>query len=377
MSIEIKEVTTLALRKEFIRFGDELYAGNPYYVPALVVDEMNYYDRSKNKNYVFCEDISYLAYQDGKVVGRITGLINHAYNEKKGLKQLRFHHFDMIDDVEVSKALLNAIAKWGQAKGMNEFNGPIGMTDFDKQGMLLDGYDLDSMMITIYNYPYYVEHMKTLGFVKDVDWREYRVYLPKEVDPRIARIAETVAKKRGFRLLKFKNKKEMMPYLVQAFEVYNQAFAPLHGVVELQMDQINMYIDQYIGMLNFRYIQLVVNDKDEVIGFAALVPSLSNAMRKAKGKLFPFGWYHVLKALKHPKILDMFFVAVKPEYQGMGVNALMMLDATRCANEDGVLFAETGPELEDNTLVQGQWDNYEHEIVRHRRCYSRPLEELD
>lgn len=376
MAIDIIEVTTKALRKKFVRFGDELYRDNPYYVPVLFLDEMSYFDPEKNKNYEYCEDISYLAVREGTVVGRITGLINHAYNKKTGRKQVRFHHFDMIDDLEVSRALFHAIGIWGKDKGMDEFNGPIGMTDFDKQGMLMEGYDLMGMFITHYNYPYYIDHMKALGFYKDVDWVEYRVFVPQEIEPRIARIAELVSKKRGYRLLKFKNKKELKSHVVVAFDVYNEAFANLHGVVPLNPNQVQMYIDQYIGMLNLRYVQLVLNSEGETIGFAALVPSLSEAVRKANGKLLPFGWYHILKAMKHPKVLDMFFVAVKPDYQGLGVNAMMMLDAMKCATEDKVIYAETGPELEDNLLVRGQWDNYEHQMVRRRRCYSRPIEEL-
>lgn len=373
MTFEIKEVTTKKMRRDFIRFGNELYQDNPHFVPSLFFDEMMTLDRKKNVNYKFCEGIEYLAYRDGKIVGRISALINRRYNQKTQTDFLRFNRFDFIDDYDVSEALLNQIITWGKARGMKVLNGPIGITDFDKQGLLIEGFDIDAMFITNYNYDYYPRHYERLGLTKDVDWIEYRVYPPKEVDPRIERLANAVAAKRKLRLVKFKSKKDLMPYIYKAFETYNQAFDVLHGVTVLDQEQIDMYVDQFIGFMNYRYLHMVADENDNVVGFSVLVPSLNKAVRKCKGHILPFGWYYLLKALKTPKILDMYFIAIKPEYQGLGVNALIMNDVIRCCQEDGVEFLETGPELEDNHLVQSLWKGFNAPKVRRKRLFHRDI----
>jgi ribosomal protein S18 acetylase RimI-like enzyme len=332
-------------------------------------------DRHKNVNYKFCEGIEYLAYQDGKIVGRISAVINRRYNEKTNTDYLRFNRFDFVDDEKVSQALFNQILTWGKNRGMKVVNGPIGITDFDKQGLLIEGFQEDAMFVTNYNYAYYVKHFEKLGLTKDVDWLEYRVFPPEALDPRIERLSKAVAEKRQLKLVKFKNKKALMPYVYKAFETYNQAFDVLHGVTVLDKDQIDMYVKQFIGFINYRYLHMVVDIKDDVVGFSVLVPSLSNAARKSKGHLFPFGWYHLLKALKYPRILDMYFIAIKPEYQGLGVNSLIMSDVMRCVKEDRVEFLETGPELEDNHLVQALWKGFNAPVVRRKRLYHRQINE--
>lgn len=373
MTFEIKEVVNKKMMKAFIRFGNDLYKDNPHYVPSLIFDELMTLDRKKNVNYKFCEGIEYLAYQDGKIVGRISALINRRYNQKMKTDYLRFNRFDFIDDYQVSKALFDTIITWGKARKMKVLNGPIGITDFDKQGLLIEGFDEDSMFITNYNYAYYVEHYKKLGLTKDIDWIEYRVFPPKESDPRIERLAKAVAEKRKLRLVKFKNKKELMPYIYKAFETYNEAFDVLHGVTTLDQDQIDMYVKTFIGFVNYRYIHVVLDADENVAGFSALVPSLSDAARKSKGRLFPLGWYYLLKALKKPRILDMYFIAIKPEYQGFGVNALIMNDIIHCCQEDKTEFLETGPELEDNHLVQALWKGFNAPAVRRKRLFQREI----
>ncbi|MDD4123977.1 MAG: hypothetical protein PHD50_03805, partial [Bacilli bacterium] len=227
-----------------------------------------------------------------------------------------------------------------------------------------------------YNYPYYVKHMEELGFSKDVDWVEYRVNLPTKIDDRIEKVASMLTERYGFKLLKFKKFKDFEPYLYKAFDVYNEAFAPLHGVVEVTKKQIDALVDTFLKLINFDYVCVVLNNKDEVIGLSILAPSMNKAVNKAKGKLFPLGWYYILKNIKHFDVLDMYFVAIKPEYQSYGINSLMMLDATKTAIKDGVKYAETGPELEDNLKIQSQWKNYDAKIIRKRRCWIRKIEEL-
>lgn len=371
--ITIKEVKTKRDLNKFINFTDKLYKGNKCYVPQLHSDIKATFNKKTNGAYEYCDAKLILAYKDNKIVGRLGGIINYKYNEKMNSKHLRFTHFDVIDDIDVSKAMFDYIGNWGKEKGMTEFNGPLGFTDFDRQDMLIDGFDKIGMSITFYNYPYYVEHMEKLGFEKDVDHVEYLVKIPEKVDGRIEKIKDSVLKKFNLRLLKFNNFKEIEPYIYKAFDVYNEAFYELHGTVPLTERQIKEFISQFVGVINFKYVPLIVDKDDNVVAIAVLAPSIAKASQKAKGKLFPFGFYHLLKALKHNDVLEMYFVAIKKEYQGFGLNSILMHDVTKCAIEDGVKFAETGPELETNYKIRSFWDNYDSEIIRKRRCYIRKI----
>ena len=379
MGIEIREVTNKKMLKDFIKFGDNLYKGNPYYVPTLFIDEVNSFNREKNVNYGFAESVEYLAYKDDKIVGRICGVINHRYNKLKDVKHLRFNHLDFIDDIEVSKALFNAIGEWGKKKGMTEFDGPMGITDLDKQGMLVDfGFDKPGMFITNYNYDYYQKHMEQLGFKTDCNWVEYYIKVPPKDDEKIARIKKIsnyTLRKFGFKIIRPATKKELIDNWARPlFAIYNDAFAPLHGVTRLEQDQIEMYIKNYFSVLDLDYISIIADKDNNLIGVAALCPNMTVAMQKAKGRFFPFGWYHLLKGLKHPKGLDMLFVAVDPAYQGYGVNGIMIIDIIERCQENGIEFAETGPELTDNEKVQAMWKNFDTEIIRHKRCYIKDID---
>lgn len=375
MSITIKEVKTKKELKKFIKFQVDLYKGNENFIPPMIFDELNFFDRKKNPSYEFCDTVLYLAYKGDEIVGRICGIYNPKYNEKINVKHLRFTHFDVIDDVEVSKALFDAIAKWGKEKyGLTTFDGPIGFTDFDKQGMLTEGFEIEGMSITNYNYPYYNEHMEKLGFVKDVDWVEYKVYMPKEVDPRLEKVSNMLQEKRGYKLLRFKTKKEIEARLDDVFAAYNAAFAPLHGVIPLGRSHIEAYYEQYIKLIDTKYIKVVADENDKIVAFALLIPSLSKALKKNKGKMFPLGWIPLLEALNKPKVLDMYFIAVLPEYQGLGINSIIMVDVIKDAIKDGIEYAETGPELDDNYKVQSQWKGFEAPIIRRRRCYMKEID---
>lgn len=374
--IEIRRVTTKKELKKFVSFPDELYKDNPNYVYFLKFDEMNFFTPAKNPAYEYCKSAEFLAYRDDKIVGRISGLINDAYNKKTGRKFLRFNHFDFIDDVEVARALFNAIIDWSKEYGMTEINGPLGCTDLDKQGMLVDGFDEKGMYITYYNYPYYPRIMDELGFKKDVDWVEYIVPMPKQMDPRVERVADALLHRYHFKLMEFKNFKQFEPYAGQLFDIMNKAFETLHGTVPITEKQVQSYVDLALKVINFEYVKLVTDKDDKIIAFGVLAASLADATRKSKGRLFPFGWYDVLKAMKHGKVLDMYFIGVLPEYQMMGINAIIMSAITKSAMKNGVLYAETGPELEDNMKIRSQWDYYDAKLIRRRRCYIRPLEKL-
>jgi len=373
MSIEVREIHSKKEVREFMEFANILYKDERNYIPPMFSDEMKSASPKYNFNLDYCEVKMFLAYNDGKIVGRLRGIINHKYNEKNNLSHLRFDHYDVIDDLEVSKALFNALGEWGKERGLEDFNGPIGFNDLDKQGLLVDGFDKEGMFITYYNFPYHKEHLEKLGFLKDVDWVEYQVQIPTELSPRIKKLSDLILEKNHYSIKKFKNKKELKPYLYKIFDVYNEAFAPLHGVVELTQKQIDQYVVQYLPIINLDYLSVVVDQSDNLVAFGLLGPSLNDPMRKIKGRLFPFGFITLLKALKNPKVLDMYLVAVRPDKQGMGLNALLMYDITKNAMENHVLYAETGPELEDNDKIQSFWKNYDAEIVRRRRCYIKKI----
>ncbi len=373
--ITIKEVVTKSDIKKFVKFPLKLYKDSKNFIPPLTGDEINSFNPKKNYSYTYGETKLWLAYKDGEIVGRIAGLINFAYNKKTESNILRFNHFDVIDDIEVSKALFNELVAWGKEKQCTDIMGPIGFNDFDHQGFLIEGYDQPGMFITIYNHPYYIEHLEQLGFIKKVDWVEYKIGVPKEIDPRIEKVC-TFLEKRGIRCLKLKNKKHLMQYIYKAFDTYNDAFAPLFGTVRLPKEQIDRIVKQYLPLLDLDLVFVVVNDKDDVIAFGVCMPSFAEASKKTNGKLFPFGFIHFLKAIKKSKIMDMYWIAVHPTYQKLGVNALILAEAIKAAKKKGIEFAETGPELEENFAVRSQWNNFDAELIRKRRCFTININEV-
>lgn len=369
--ITIKEVLTKKDLNQFIDFPIRLYKGNDFFVPSLSIDERMNLNPKTNPAYEYCETKLFLAYKNNKIVGRICGLINHAHNEKTNGTRVRFNRFDMIDDIEVSKALIDAVSSWAKEKKMTQMIGPIGFCDLDKQGMLIKGFDQMNMFITYYNHPYYVEHMEKLGFIKDADWIEYKVYMPKESIDRLVRIKDLTIKRYGYKLIKPKNKKEAVSYARTAFELVNIAFAPLYGVVPLTSKQIEMYIKQFILLVNLDYVVFVMNKQDEMVGFGLSFPSFAKASKKSNGRLFPFGWIRLLHAIKHHDVIEMGLIAVKPEYQGLGVNALLLAEGVKEAIKNGVPYAETGPELEQNNKVLTQWKDFEVEQHKTRRSWTK------
>ena len=375
MSVEIKEVKSKKELKQYVKFGIDLYKGNPYHVPSLIEEEMMTLDPQKNPAFEVCEAVSYLAYKEEKIVGRITGMINRPSNEAWNQKRARFGFVDFIDDNEVVDALFKAVETWARQKGMEEIHGPMGFTDMDHEGMLIEGFDQLGTMATIYNYPYYPKHMERLGFQKDQDWHEFKIYVPDAVPEKHLRIGEIVKKKLGLKVVKFKNAKEIMPYARPVFHTLNAAFAPLYGFAPLTEKQIDYYVNMYIPMLRYDLVTLIIREADEaVVGFGISLPSLSKAMQKANGHLFPFGWIHLLKALKSkPKVVDLYLTGVLPEYQNKGVNALLFNDLIPVYRKLGVVYAESNPELELNTAVQAQWDYFKREHHKSRRAFIKKL----
>lgn len=376
MAITIKKVTSRKELKTFIRFNYELYKNSPYSVPDLLGDMLNTYDRNKNAAFEFCEADYFLAYKDGRLAGRVAAIINHRANERWQVKNVRFGWIDFIDDEEVSAALLQTVENWGRERGMEAMQGPLGFTDMDAEGMLVDGFDQLSTMATIYNYPYYSKHMERYGMEKDVDWVEYRIKVPTDEPDKHKRISALVQKKFGLQIKKYKSSKKIArEYGQKIFELINEAYAPLYGYSPLSEGQIRQYVKMYLPILDLDMVTLVTDAEGELVAVGISMPSLSEALQKAKGKFFPFGWFHLLKALfwKHPDTLDLLLVAVKPEYKNKGINGLLFSDLIKVYNQKGYVWAESNPELEMNEAVQRQWDYFEHTQHKRRRAYKKAL----
>ena len=360
---------------QYVQFPIDLYRDNACYVPPLVIDQIATLSPEGNPAFDFCEAQSFMAFDNGEPVGTITAIINRAANEKTGQKQMRFGFMDFIDSDEVVDSLFEAVAQWGRERGMKEMVGPVGFTDMDPEGMLIEGFDEMGTMATIYNYPYYVRHMERLGFVKDADWIEYRITIPDGIPEKHQRIGEIVARKYGLKVLKYTSRKKIRREYGRAiFELVNEAYADLYGFVPLTDRQIEHYINVYIDVLRLEDVSLVVDSEGTLVALGISMPSLSQALRKSHGRLFPFGWYHLLKAIKgHTDVVDLLLVAVKPEYQSKGVNALIFNDLIPRYIANGYKFAESNVELEGNESVQKQWEYFERRQHRRRRAWNKSL----
>lgn len=377
MSVEIKKVTTKSELKRFIRFNYEFYKDNPYSVPDLYDDMLNTFSPKKNAAFEFCEADYFLALRDGKIVGRVAAIINRRANEKWNRKTVRFGWIDFVDDMEVSTALIDTVKQWGKERGMTEIEGPLGFTDMDAEGMLVEGFDQLSTMATIYNYPYYPQHMERLGLSKSADWVEMKIYVPDAIPEKHRRISDIIARRYNLHIRKLKSKKEVRQSGVahDIFRLINDAYTPLFGYSRMTERQIDQYVKMYVPVLDLRMVSIVENEQNEIVAVGISMASLSRALQKAKGRLLPFGWYHLLKALmwKRPKVLDLLLVAVRPDYQGKGVNALLFTDLIPVYKELGFEYAESNPELEMNEKVQNQWQYFKTEQHKRRRCFKADI----
>ncbi len=362
---------------DFIQFPNKLYANCPYYVPDLDMDIRKMFNPAQNAGLEFSDIQAFIAFNNqGKLLGRIAGIINHHANEKWKTKNVRFGFFDFVDDMKVSEALLNAVAQWGKERGMENIQGPMGITDFDKEGMLLEDFDKMGSMNTIYNYPYYPKHMDALGYKKEVDWVQIRIDIPSETPKKYARVAKLSKEMFNLKVKKMTNRDvTRRRYGQKVFHLLNEAYQPIFGFTELTDKQIDDFVNQYLNLVDKQLITLVENDKEELVGVAITMCSLSKAMRKTQGKLFPFGWFHLLKALKWKKEdnAEMLLIAVRPDYQMLGVNAIFFDDLIPIYNKNGIRWAETGPQLEDNVRELSQWKPLEPTFTKRRRCYKKNI----
>ena len=374
MTLQIKEVVTKKDLLRWIRFPNELYRDNENFVPFLESDEFDTFTKEKNPSYEFCETKLFLAERDGKVVGRIAGLINHAYNTKWKENAIRYTRFDFVDDYEVSEKLFAKVLEWGRERGFTEIMGPMGFNDTDHQGMLVDGFDRLNMSVTFYNHPYYMEHMERLGLTKSIDWIEYKIKCPDEVDERIEKIANRLLERGKYTAVTYTDRKKLYNDAFEAFQVVDEAESVLYGTVPFTPAVIKNMIDNYIPLVHLDYICSVKDTEGKIVAFGVMVPSLAKAFKKADGKMFPFGIVHMLKDLKfYNDTLEMYFVAVDPKHQMFGVPAILMSVLVRKCIENKVRYCETGPMLETNKAVHGMWRYFEKEQHKRRRCYTRTI----
>lgn len=374
--VEIRQINpTRSNLKKFVEFQIKLYEGNPYFIPPLVSDEIATLDSKVNPAFDHCESAYFMAYRDGKPVGRIAAMINKQVNEKENSRQARFGFVDFIDDAEVSKALFDTAEQWAKEKGMDNIVGPLGFTDLDNEGMLINGFEELGTMATIYNYPYYPQHIERLGYEKEIDWHEFLIEVPEQIPDKHKRIAEIVKKKFNLRVVKFTSRKALKEQYGQAlFELINEAYDNLYGYSRLTKRQIDYYIKIYLGMLNLDLVTLIVDGDDQLVGVGISIQSMSRALQKSKGKMFPFGWWHLLKGLKGKNDrVDLLLVAVKPQYMGKGVNALLFTDLIPAYNKYGFKWAESNPELESNAAVQNQWEAFSYRQHRNRRAFIKKI----
>lgn len=377
MAILIKKVSNKKDLKRFIRFNYELYKNNPYSVPDLYDDMVGTFSTEKNAAFEFCEADYFLAYKDDKLVGRVAAIINRRANETWNKKEVRFGWIDFVDDPEVSKALLDTVEAWGKERGMEAIVGPLGFTDLDAEGMLVEGFDQLSTMSTIYNYPYYSQHMERLGFEKEADWVEYKLTVPDKLPEKFVRISEIILQKYNLKIKKLKRSEiKEKNYGQKIFDLINEAYAPLYGYSKMTQGQINQYIKTYLPFIDLRMVSLVEDEAGELVAVGISMPSLSKALQKAKGKMLPFGWFHLLKALfvKKPDVLDLLLVGVKPEYQSKGVNALLFYDLVPTYQKMGFKYGESNPELELNKKVQAQWSAFESVQHKRRRAFRKSID---
>lgn len=374
--VEIRQATTKKDIKKYIRFPDKLYKGVRNYVPDLKSDEYSMYFPETNFAFEYCDAKFFLAYRDGEIVGRIGAIVNRRANELWNQKQIRITRVDFIDDMEVSGALFAAVEGWAKELGLTEAHGPLGFTDLDKEGLLIEGFDRMGSTVTIYNYPYYQKHFEAHGYSKATDWVEYRIKVPDKRDARVERIREIARKvmeRSNVRFFNIKKIKEAAPVIVQLFDLLSECYKNLYGVVPYTEKIARDYLRRFTPLLNPRYAKFIVDEHDKLVGFGLAAPSLVKAFQKSHGRMLPFGWAYLLHALKHPRELELYLVAVHPDYQKAGLAALLLNEIAASAIEDGVKYAESSPELEDNKKVQDFWKNYDAEQHKRRRCFIKRL----
>lgn len=371
--VEIREIRSRSDIKKFIRFPVELYRDNPYYTPPMESDELTNLLPGKNAAYAFCETKFFLAYREGKIVGRVCALHSKLANERWGTSRLRFTRLDFIDDYEVSAALLGAVEGWARELGLRELQGPLGFVDVDYEGLLTEGFDQQNLFITIYSAPYYLDHLKKLGFVKDAEWVERKIRVPDQLDPAYDKVQDFILKKKNLHILQMKKIKEVLPYAEKIFGLLNICYHKLYGVVPLSDELIRQYKDRFFGYMDPDFVSIILDEQDNVVAFGLSMPSLALASKAGSGRLFPTAWVKFLHDLKVNDTLELLLIGVHPDYQKLGLNGIMINEIWKRARKRGIIWAETGPTLINNFEIQAQWDRF-GQIHKRRCCFVKALD---
>ena len=373
--LEVREVRGRSDLRAFVDYPNVLYRDVPQYIPSMIGDDLGDWDPKKNPAFSYCDAKCWLAWREGKIVGRIGAILSRRANEKWHTRRMRFTQVDFIDDPEVSGALFKAVEDYAREKGCDEVHGPLGFTDLDREGMLVEGFDRRGMFITYYNHPYYIEHLARMGYAKDVDWLEHLIDIPYDERSvtRLQKLSDRVQRMTGVRVAQVQSRRDYKPLIEKVFRMVNTCYAGLYGTVELDENQVRRYADKFIPLINPELACFLLDDSDELVGFAVSAPSMALALKKSRGRLFPLGWIGVLRALKVNDTLDLFLIAVRPDYQNSGVNAVMMNHILKGCHRMGIRKAETGPMLETNHKIQSQWTLFHTEQHKRRRCFIKKL----
>lgn len=373
MTVTIQPVRNRRDLKKFIAFPFKIYRKNPFWVPPLRKGLLATLDRQKNPTFETCDAELWLAYQNGEIVGRIAGIINHRLNNSTGTRQARFGWIDFIEDIKVCAELLRTVEKWGRRHHCESLHGPLGFNDLDPSGMLVEGFDEPGTMATIYNHAYYPEYLERLGFQKEVDWLEYQIVAPREIPPQIDQFADRIARQNGLQMINLKSRSDILQYAREVFDLFQETYKVLYGFVPLSAGQVDDVVTKYFTYIQPDFVALVADEGGNLVAFGITMPSLTKALQRSKGRLLPFGWWHFYRALKRCRVVDFYLIGVKPELQGKGVPALILNHLGHKFLEKGILYAESNPELEDNRRVQSQWKFFERRRHKRRRCYVKSL----
>lgn len=368
--VSILEVKTPNELKQFVKFPMDLYKNNPYYVPSFIKDELNVWNSQENPALQYSEAKQFLAFKNSKIVGRIAVIINHKEEKELGIRKVRFGWIDFIDDEEVSKVLIDTVINYAKSHQIDNIEGPMGFTNLDKAGMLTFGFEKIATMIGIYNHEYYPKHIENLGLVKEKEWVEFEMNFPKILPPKVEKFSKLIAEKYKLRVLDFQSKEEILPYVKPMFKLLDETYKHLSTYTPISEEQIKTYKEKFFPMIAKNYVICVVDEQDELVSFAVTMPSYSKALQKAKGKLFPFGWWHFMQAQKKNDRANFYLIGIHPEYQRRGVTAIIFKEIFVRFNNMGIDFAETNPELEENKSVQVLWQDYNPVNHKRRRTYS-------
>lgn len=376
-SVVIKEVLSKSDLRLFVDFPNKLYKNNKNFVPAFYSDDLDDWNKNKNPAFEYCEARCFLAYKNGELVGRIGAILSHKANDKWNTSRMRFSQVDFIDDHDVSKALFDTVEKWAKEKGCTQVHGPLGFTDMDREGMLVEGFDKRNMFITYYNEPYYNDHLNELGYQKDTDWIEYKVFVPdtnSDIAELLKKVANRCEVRNNLHIVKVKHQWQFSKYVNSVFELANICYAPLYGTVDLTDKQIKRYSKKFIPLLNPKYACFVADENDKLVAFGVSAPSMAEAVKKSNGRMLPLGFIRMLRALNKNDAVDMFLIAVRPDLQKTGANAMLLYELLKSCNKNGIKYAETGPMLETNAKVLSQWKAFEKEQHKRRRCYIKNID---